>query len=138
MVVVCALAACGAPVAPDRPDAADPIPAASVASAPLAVALAVRPAAGSVTIDVTVTATGTTDVEPALFASVLEVDGQPWPSWSLVVGNGTIDESSLLLQPGETTTLQRVLPPTAFPPGDHTAVLRTAGASSPPAVFRIV
>jgi len=128
---------CGVTEGNDAPRASGPSgPTTSSAPPPLAIALVLRSGPDSISVDVTVTATGRNPVEPALFASVLEVDGKPWPSWSLIVGNGTIDESSLRLLPGHTTTLQRLVSPSAFPRGDHVAVLHTAGVSSPPTAFR--
>jgi hypothetical protein len=64
--------------------------------------------------------------------SDLLVDGVPWPSWSLAIGNGTIDPRLVELPSGEEASFSRELDVSSLPPGRHVLVLRVLGVESNP------
>lgn len=107
------------------------------AAPPFVVNLDVQPQPAAVVVKGRVTNVGLRPADPNLYASVLVVDGVPWPSWPLVIGNGTIEESSLALAPGQAAQFERDLAPDAFKPGVHVLVLSTGGVSSAPITIRM-
>ena len=46
-------------------------------------------------------------IDTRVYMSDLLIDGVPWPSWSLVIGNGTIDARLVELPPGEEASFSR-------------------------------
>jgi hypothetical protein len=71
-------------------------------------------------------------IDTRVYMSDLLIDGAPWPSWSLVIGNGTIDARLVELPPGEEASFSRELDASSLPAGRHVLVLRMLGVESNP------
>ena len=71
-------------------------------------------------------------IDTQVHMSDLLVDGVPWPSWSLAIGNGTIDPRLVELPTGEEASFSRELDASLLPPGRHALILRMLGVESNP------
>jgi len=71
-------------------------------------------------------------IDTQVYMSDLLIDGVPWPSWSLAIGNGTIDPRLVELPAGEEASFSRELDASLLPPGRHVLVLRVLGVESNP------
>ncbi len=71
-------------------------------------------------------------IDTQVYMSDLLIDGVPWPSWSLAIGNGTIDARLVELPPGEEASFSRELDASSLPTGRHVLVLRVLGVESNP------